>query len=338
MKKLLAVTIMTLFISVSVIPSTVSVIGNNNQVLGNHPPSPPSIDGDMFGIPGEDMCFIFVSTDYEGDELYYFIDWDDNETTGWIGPYEAGVEITQCHVYDENGKYNIIAKAKDFFNESRWTDPPFPVIIGDHPPWPPNPPYGPIKGVPGEEYTYCTDLPGNPEEDDPYLVMWSWGDGTFSEWMGPDAAGETTCASHSWDESGIYEVKVKIKNEMGESWWSLPLLVYIGTLSALKIDEITGGFFFVNSVIRNYGSWEATDVRWNFELYGGLIIMGPNTTGIIQSIPMGERRSIRYGPVFGLGSIIIRVTVRASDGAHDEYSRGAFVFLFFIKINPGGET
>ncbi len=63
-------------------------------------------------------------------------------------------------------------------------DTPYPIPGGDNEdryplikPWGRiNRPYGPSKGFPGINYTFCFDLPVHPESNS-YYVMWDWGDG-----------------------------------------------------------------------------------------------------------------------------------------------------------------
>jgi len=85
---------------------------------------------------------------------------------------------------------------------------------------------GPEEGNVGEELTFSTS------SIDPYdkelSFLWEWGDGTQSDWLGPYDSGEIVSASYSWDEEGIYQVKVKAKNsDELESDWSNPFLVGI---------------------------------------------------------------------------------------------------------------
>jgi hypothetical protein len=56
--------------------------------------------------------------------------------------------------------------------------------------------------------------------------MWDWGDGNFSDWLGPFASGVTSNAQHSWTIKGTYSIRVKAKDTNGaESNWSEPLAV-----------------------------------------------------------------------------------------------------------------
>jgi hypothetical protein len=88
----------------------------------------------------------------------------------------------------------------------------------------PDPPSGPASGKPGVEYLFSaitTDA-----DDDRISYYFSWGDGTYSDWVGPYNSGEMACARKTWDEQGTYEVKVKAKDSQGqETDWSDPMEV-----------------------------------------------------------------------------------------------------------------
>jgi len=92
------------------------------------------------------------------------------------------------------------------------------------PPEIPEKPNGPSNGICGESYTFSTstsDLYG----DDIYY-LWDWGDGEYSDWLGPFESGEIVEASHIWNERGIHNVKVKATDNYDcESDWSDPLRV-----------------------------------------------------------------------------------------------------------------
>ena len=88
----------------------------------------------------------------------------------------------------------------------------------------PDTPQGTESGVADETYTYWTSTIDYNEDQVYYL--WDWGDGTFSEWIGPYDSGETASASHSWDKKGDYNIRVKAKDVYDfESKWSDPLPV-----------------------------------------------------------------------------------------------------------------
>jgi len=85
----------------------------------NHPPSTPTIEGYFRTETGE-YCFIFNTTDSDGDDVFYYIDWGDGIYIDWIGPFSTPTEI--CHEYPSATKlYEIQVKAKDIYGaESDW--------------------------------------------------------------------------------------------------------------------------------------------------------------------------------------------------------------------------
>ena len=82
---------------------------------------PPIINGPTCGKVGAEYDYEFVQTNYENDDISYFIDWGDNTTTGWTDFYPAGMEIIRNHTWYEKGVYIIRAKAKDIYGrECNW--------------------------------------------------------------------------------------------------------------------------------------------------------------------------------------------------------------------------
>ena len=85
-------------------------------------------------------------------------------------------------------------------------------------------PLGPTTGRPGISYTYST-IATDPEDYQIYY-KWDWGDGAYSDWIGPFDSGTKAEASYTWKEKGYYNIRVKAKNEYNaESDWSNPLSV-----------------------------------------------------------------------------------------------------------------
>ncbi|UCD14302.1 MAG: hypothetical protein JSW60_02500, partial [Thermoplasmatales archaeon] len=87
------------------------------------------------------------------------------------------------------------------------------------PPNKPDVPSGPASGKAKTEYVHSsttTDLDG-----DKVSLLFDWGDGTFSGWIGPYESGEDVEASHIWKEKGTYEIRIKAKDIGGtQSEWS----------------------------------------------------------------------------------------------------------------------
>jgi len=89
----------------------------------NNPPNQPNISGPTKGNPGVEYNYIFNSMDPDDDPVYYYIQWGDGITSGWIGPNNSGENITQSHSWSKKGTYNIRCKAKDINGaESNWSN------------------------------------------------------------------------------------------------------------------------------------------------------------------------------------------------------------------------
>lgn len=205
----------------------------------------------------------------------------------------------------------------------------------NEPPEKPSIPDGPTEGIVDVEYTFNTSTT-DPEGDDIYYLF-DWGDGTNSDWQGPYASGAIVNASHMWTEAGDYEIRVKAHDGRRESSWSYPHIIRITDepKPLLDIGAITGGLFRVKATIKNIGDLDATEVNWSIKLDGGAFI-GKETTGTIPNLVMGSEETISSKLILGLGQTTVTVTAESAEGVSDKKEQTGFVFLFFIKVNPGG--
>ena len=85
-------------------------------ISSSNKPNKPMIDGTKLGRPGIEYEYSLVTTDPDGDNVFYYVEWGDDSVDGWAGPYESGVSITVSHVWDEQDTYVIRAKSKDTYN------------------------------------------------------------------------------------------------------------------------------------------------------------------------------------------------------------------------------
>ncbi|PNX48599.1 MAG: hypothetical protein BV457_03370 [Thermoplasmata archaeon M9B1D] len=94
---------------------------NGNANVTNEPPEIPIIIGQSSGTPGIEYEYRFISVDFNGDDISYFIDWGDNTSTGWTRTLPSGAYYNASHIWSEKGNYSIKAKAKDTSGaESEW--------------------------------------------------------------------------------------------------------------------------------------------------------------------------------------------------------------------------
>jgi len=111
-----------------------------------------------------------------------------------------------------------------------------------------NPPYPPVMWTEDFETFYTA----NPKPDgDPIFYWIDWGDGTSSEWLGPYESNETVALSHIWSEEGRYQIKVKARNQQGESSWTIYAL---NLLSDFKFFHISVGCVEITYIFTIY--WE----------------------------------------------------------------------------------
>jgi hypothetical protein len=87
----------------------------------NAPPNTPDIQGPSNGKPKVQIKYTVVATDPDLDIVFYFIDWRDNTTSGWLGPYGSSEQKSVSHAWSYKGTYSVKVKAKDIHGaESDW--------------------------------------------------------------------------------------------------------------------------------------------------------------------------------------------------------------------------
>lgn len=86
-------------------------------------------------------------------------------------------------------------------------------------PLPPSTPKGPHEGIKGVSYTF-TSTSTDPSGEDLYY-KWDFGNGIFSDWDGPYPTGEQMEITHTWQQTGDFQVRAQARNVQGvESDWS----------------------------------------------------------------------------------------------------------------------
>lgn len=76
-----------------------------NHSTKNEPPAPPTITGPVKGNINVATVYNGTTTDPEGDEVWYFIDWGDQTNSSWIGPYSSGASVIKLHAWTIKGTY-----------------------------------------------------------------------------------------------------------------------------------------------------------------------------------------------------------------------------------------
>ena len=94
--------------------------------------------------------------------------------------------------------------------------------------------------------------------------------------------------------------------------------------------------FYITTTIKNNAEITAPDVHWRITLEGGIILIGRVIEGVIPDISPGEEVNIKTGLIVGFGAVKIIVEVWIGEEPPEVSEYSGFVYLFFMKINPGG--
>jgi len=201
------------------------------------------------------------------------------------------------------------------------------------PPAIPSIPSGTDEGITDIEYSLET-VTTDPDEDN-VSYMFDWGDGTYSDWIGPVPSGTSGRGSHAWNETGTYEIKAKAKDTEGmESEWSNPHTITITGSPLLEIESLSGGLFKIKVNIINKGT-DAIGINWTLSLEGGAFI-GKVTTGENLDILSGESAEVSSGLILGLGATTVTFEATVPDGPSITKTQDGFILLFLINIKPSG--
>jgi outer membrane protein assembly factor BamB len=151
------------------------------------------------------------------------------------------------------------------------------------PPLQPGTPTGPTQGYANVQYTFSATTT-DPNADN-ISYMWSWGDGSSSNWSEYVPSGSVINASHIWDAPGNYSVMVRARDVLGlVTNWSNGLFVVIVTLYPLSVEA--GGPYEgkVGDLISFNGlcTGGAPPYHWHWDFGDGNISEVQNTTHIYQ--------------------------------------------------------
>ena len=89
----------------------------------NTVPEEPFISGPTSGDPGTSYNFEISSTDPDGDDVIYCVDWGDGSGEVCVGPYASGTVAVVSHTWTSSGQYTIRAKTTDIWGaDSDYTE------------------------------------------------------------------------------------------------------------------------------------------------------------------------------------------------------------------------
>ena len=97
----------------------------------NLPPlTPPAATGLTTGDPGTAYSFSAVTTDPEGNTLFYEFNWDDGSAAEATGFVPSGTTGTLSHTYATAGTYHVVVRAIDDQGAASGWSPEHEVVIG----------------------------------------------------------------------------------------------------------------------------------------------------------------------------------------------------------------
>jgi len=149
------------------------------------------------------------------------VDWGDNWTIDWHGPFDSSFIFKLFHDWWEGaGIYTINATVYDVEDNEYHAELAVTVLPNEGPDNPT------IKKTGPHEFTFTSTDP----EGDNITYCIDWGDGEYEdyEWIGPYKSGEKAVASHTWEKGGFYTIYVRsydIHNAKCPTWGELVVFV-----------------------------------------------------------------------------------------------------------------
>jgi hypothetical protein len=79
----------------------------------SQPETPAAPEGPTAGFTTVPYQFTAVTTDPQGNHLYYMFSWGDGTNSSWTGPYPSGSIANATHAWTTPGNYSVSVKAKN---------------------------------------------------------------------------------------------------------------------------------------------------------------------------------------------------------------------------------
>lgn len=275
-------------------------------------------------------AYTVSTTDPEGDQIKYTIDWGDG-TSLMSGTMNSGTAYINSHRWSAPGDYYVKARATDTAGGvSDWSE-GLKVTVSDSPPQTPQflgAPSAINKNVLGTIYLLTQDYNFRNLQ-----FVCDWGDGTttttrwytYNEYM--MAYHGYLYIQHAWPKSGTFTMKIKAVNTDGmESGWSS---LYPVKVSVPNTPSTPSGNVTVSQSMTNYYTTTTTDP--DADMLNYTFNWGDGTTTVT--------------PTFGSGAIVTaghawtatgayQVTVKAVDKDGAESNWSSFRTVNVIANNP----
>jgi hypothetical protein len=234
MKKTIILCLICIVIGATCIPTFAENMSNNPPNIPSEPnPEDGAID---IGIKTH-LSWTGGDTDPGDKAVYdiYFGITSDPEllaTNLQMPNYDPGV-------LDENTQYFWKVVARDE-SQAETSGPVWTFTTNDCDCDPPDKPDGQNQVRNRNRYEYTTRIMNMHQNHNGLYYQFSWGDGNYSEWMGPHNNSERVRAEHQWLEPGSYQVQARARFQNNPPYvctmydwvytgWSEPLIVTVET-------------------------------------------------------------------------------------------------------------
>jgi len=234
------------------------------------PDKPSTPAGSTSGSINTEYTFTSSAEDPDDDSVAIRFDWDDGDTSDWSDWKASEDSISISHSWSDSGSYSIKAQAQDL-NEatSSWSGGHQINIGKPNPPNTPTTPVGDSIGSVNVSYSFISTAT-DPDEDS-IAIRFDWGNGDTSNWSDWKASGDSVSMSHSWSDTGTYNIKAQAKDKKDTtSNWSAghPIKIsgggWIKTFGGSSDDEgrsvyptTDGGYIITgNTKSSGAGGWD----------------------------------------------------------------------------------
>jgi len=93
---------------------------SEEQYFVTRPPAAPLVNGPSVAKAQKQHTYTAYTTEHDGNQYYWFFSWGDEETSGWLGPYDADEQVSASHTWKKEGTYEIKVKYKEDNVVSEW--------------------------------------------------------------------------------------------------------------------------------------------------------------------------------------------------------------------------
>ncbi len=185
------------------------IFARSSYANRNYAPNNPTISGPTSINRGQSGTFSFTTTDPDGDDVQYQIDWGDGTpitTSGW---FSSGTTYQASHSWSSPGTFTIQARATDGDLYSTWAT--YQVTVN---PTAPNQPIlsGSSSVVVGTTYYLSVSGTDSNGANVYFTVYWGDGSSSVSSWV---SSGSSVTFSHAYGSTGTKTIVVVIENSYG---------------------------------------------------------------------------------------------------------------------------